>query len=97
MLSIQLNKQNKDFTPNHIQISNDISISNPVLAPKTNKIFDDYFISNQVLGLGLNGEVSPQFIHLALIIRLCFHSIQKSIRGVKNSNRGNLNTMWCRL
>lgn len=48
---------NKDFTLNHIQISNDISIYNSVLAPKTNKIFDDYFISNQVLGLGLNGEV----------------------------------------
>ena len=51
---------NKDFTLNPIQIYNDIydiSISNPVLAPKTNKIFDDYFISNQVLGLGLNGEV----------------------------------------
>jgi hypothetical protein len=48
---------NKDFTLNHIQISNDISIYNSVLGPKTNKIFDDYFISNQVLGLGLNGEV----------------------------------------
>ncbi len=28
-----------------------------VLRPKTNQIYDDYFISKQVLGLGISGKV----------------------------------------
>lgn len=61
-LPLQLSKQPQQQQQTHFQLPAPLKLSKNlpktmVLKPKTNQIYDDYYISKEVLGLGISGKV----------------------------------------